>query len=146
MSLKTKLENDQKDALRSSNQLKLGTLRLILSALKNMEIKTKTELTDEEVIKLLNSQAKQRRDSISAYLSGNREDLAEIEKKELEIISTYLPAELSEKDIEKVVTVKISELGATSKDFGLVMGAVMKELGPTVSGQSVSEIVKRNLK
>jgi uncharacterized protein YqeY len=146
VTLKNKLENELKDALRAADQLKLGTLRLVLSAIKNKEIEAKRELADHEVIKLLNSQAKQRRDSITAFKSGGRDDLVEIEEKELKIISNYLPEELSEGEIETVVQAKIAELSATTKDFGLVMSAVMQQLGAAASGQIVSGIVKRNLK
>jgi uncharacterized protein YqeY len=146
MSLKNTIEEDLKTALKSGDSERLGTLRLIMSAVKNKEIEFKKELNDEEIIKILQTQAKQRKDSISAFNSGGRPDLASKEESELQLINSYLPAELPEEEIEKVVLSVINELNATSADFGAVIGKTMKILAGRASGQTVSEIVKRNLK
>lgn len=146
MDLQTRLEKDFKTALKSSDQLRLNTLRLVKSAIKNKEIESKNILSDDEIIKLLNTQAKQRRDSITAFKNGGRQDLAANEEAELAIISSYLPAEMPDEELEKIVISKINELQATKADFGLVMSQIIQTIGGKASGQKVSEFVKRNLK
>jgi len=126
-------------------------LRMVLSSLHNKEIEKKgkgqePKLTEEETIEVLMSEAKKRKESIEAYLKGNRSDLADKEKKELEIITIYLPKQLSEEEIKKIVQETIQKIGAQSeKDFGKVMGLLMKELKGKADTKLVSQIVKKSL-
>ncbi|MEI8344119.1 MAG: GatB/YqeY domain-containing protein [Candidatus Moraniibacteriota bacterium] len=149
MTLKEKITSDLKDAMKSGDTLRRDTLRLMDSAIKNVEIeKNKREegLQDEEVLEVLGRGVKQRQDSIRQFEAGGRPDLAEKEKVELEIILPYLPAQLSQQEIEKVVV----EILATSEnptlaDLGKIMGQAMAQLKGKADGNVVREIVKSQL-
>ncbi len=148
MSLKDKLGEELKTALRSGDQFKVDVLRLLNSAIHNQEIakKSKTgsgELTDEEVTAVLGIEAKKRRESIEVFRKGNRSDLAGKEEKELEIIQNYLPQQLSPEETEKAVKEILERSGA--KDFGGAMKAVMAELKGKIDGKLTSEIIKKYL-
>ena len=149
--LHQKISNDLKEALKGGNQTKISTLRMVLSSLHNKEIEKKgkgqePKLTEEETIEVLMNEAKKRKESNEAYLKGNRNDLADKEKKELEIITIYLPKQLSEEEIKKIVQETIQKIGAQSeKDFGKVMGLLMKELKGKADTKLVSQIVKKSL-
>lgn len=146
MTLKEKIDSDLREALLSHNDLKCSVLRLIKGAIKNTEIEKKKELTDEEVITVLEKQAKQREDSIRAYKEGNRPDLVDKESKELEIIQAYLPEKLSDDEIRKIVKETIKEVKAESfADIGKVMGSVMGKLKGKADGTKVNQIVKEEL-
>ena len=147
-----RIKEDLKEALKAGDGFRVGTLRMVLSSLHNKEIEKKgkgqePKLTEEETIEVLMSEAKKRKESIEAYLKGNRSDLADKEKKELEIITIYLPKQLSEEEIKKIVQETIQKIGAQSeKDFGKAMGEVMKELKGKADASLVSQIVKENLR
>ncbi|MFH0969431.1 MAG: GatB/YqeY domain-containing protein [Patescibacteria group bacterium] len=149
MSLKEKILNDLKKSLKSRDALKRDTLRLISSAIKNAEIeKMKKEegLNDQEVLEVLKKAVKQRNDSIEQYEKGGRSDLAEKEKKELEIISVYLPEQMNEEKVREEIKAVIFKTGATSmKDFGKVMGVAMKKLQGQADGSVVKEILEEEL-
>lgn len=145
MSLFQKIEEDLKLALKSREELTVSTLRFLISAIKNQEIEKQRELTDEEVVQILQKQIKQRRESITAFQSGRREDLALKEKKELEILSKYLPQQLTPKELEEIVKEVIAQLGPTPKDFGKVMGQVMAKVKGKAEGSLVSQTVKEAL-
>jgi len=147
MSLKQRIDKDMVEAMKQKEALRLSTLRMIKSAIKNREIDEMKELDDAAVIKTLNTLVKQRRDSAEQYLKGNRNDLAEKELAEIKIIEEYLPAALSEAEIAATIDAAISETGAKSiKDMGTVMKATMAKLaGQSVEGKMVSEIVKSKL-
>ncbi|NIM46815.1 MAG: GatB/YqeY domain-containing protein [Candidatus Aenigmarchaeota archaeon] len=146
MTLKEKLDLDLREALINHNKMTCSVLRLIKGAIKNTEIEKKKELNDDEIISVLEKQAKQRKDSIEAYQKGNRQDLVEQETKELEIIKKYLPEKIGEDEIRKVVKKAISSVGAESlADMGKVMGQVMSELKGKAEGQTVNQIVKEEL-
>src|SRR6188474_628658 len=121
--IKERILEDMKAAMRSQEKERLGTIRLILAALKQREVDERIVLSDEQIIATLNKMIKQRRDSISQFEAGNRPDLVAKEMAELQIIQTYLPAQLTLAEVESAVTAAIQEASATSaKDMGKVMG------------------------
>jgi hypothetical protein len=136
-----------KTSMKAGDADRTGVLRLLRGALKNDEIKLGHELSEEEVQKVLAREAKQRRDSIEAYRSASRNDLAEHEEMELGVISEYLPAAPSQADVERLADEVIEELGATdSKQMGAVIGAVLKKAGPGADGGLVSKVVRERLR
>lgn len=146
MSLKEQIGNDMKEAMKAKDSVTLGTLRMITSILNNELIEKKAkgeeELTDEDVLKVLKREKKKREESIKMYLEGGREELAEGEKKELEVIAKYLPEEMPIEEVEKIVK-KIVEGGADN--MGDIMKAAMAETKGRANGKVVSEIAKRLL-
>jgi len=157
MNLHQQIETDLKSSLKSGDKEKTGVLRFLISAIKNFQIEKKAQdkkyLSDEDIVSVLRRQAKQRRDSIDQYEKGSRADLAEKEKKELEILEAYLPAQMSEDEIRKTVEAKMLELGIANKPasaealagksgFGKLMGVVMKELWGKADGSIVKKIVE----
>ncbi|MCU0239612.1 MAG: GatB/YqeY domain-containing protein [Pyrinomonadaceae bacterium] len=149
MTLKEIIIKDMTDAMKAKDADKLGTLRMVKAALMNEENKRGigTVLTDEEVLKVIQSLVKQRKDSIEQYNNAGRNDLAEKEKVELVVLETYMPQSATPEEIEKAVTEAVAEVGAVSiKEMGLVMKATMAKLtGKTVDGKLVSETVKSKL-
>lgn len=144
--LKAQITDDMKTAMRSQEKDRLAVIRLILSALKQKEVDERVELTDEDVLAILNKMIKQRRDSISQFEAGNRPDLAKKEADEIVIIQTYLPAQLSPAEIEQAVAAAIQEAGATSaKDMGKVMGSLKSKLAGKADMTVVSAKVKEKL-
>jgi len=144
--LLNKIEQDYKEALRERNESKVSVLRMIKSALKNMEIEKGESITENEAINVLQKQAKQRRDSIDQYRAGGREDLAKIEENELVEIEVYLPKKMNRDEVEEKVEAVIKKLEATSMQQ---MGQVIKEVicitGNQTDGQTVAEIVRSKL-
>jgi len=147
MEISKKIENDFSQALKNRNELEVLVLRQLKTAITNAEIKKNREkLTEEELIKLLRSEIKKRKESIELYQQGGRQELADKEKAEIEIIQKYLPPELSEEQVKAKIQEVISKLGATSQaDMGKVMGAVMKELSGQADGSLVNRLVKESL-
>ncbi|MCX6811802.1 MAG: GatB/YqeY domain-containing protein [Candidatus Berkelbacteria bacterium] len=147
MKLTQKLKDDLKEALKAKKGLKVLTYRGLLAAIHNKEIELKkAELSDEETISVLESQAKQRHDSIGEFEKGNRADLADKEKKELELIEKYLPEKMSDEEAEKKVSEIIKKTKASGmKDMGMVMGELMKESKGQIDGATGSRIVKEKL-
>ncbi|OGF26238.1 aspartyl-tRNA amidotransferase [Candidatus Falkowbacteria bacterium RIFOXYB2_FULL_47_14] len=148
MAILSDINNDLKEAMRSKEELKLSTLRMIMAALKNkkIELGNKNELTDEEAAGVLKTEVKKRRDSASVYEAGNRDDLAEKEKAEIAILEKYMPAMMDEAEIEKITKDVIASLGEIGpKDFGKVMGAVMAKVKGKADGGSVNRAVKKVL-
>lgn len=143
MSLREDIETSFKKALTEHNDLELGLFRLIKSAIKNVEIDAGHELTDEEILAVLEKQAKQRKDSITQFEQAGRNELAEHEKAELAIIEKFLPEKMSEDEIRAVVKAKIAE--NQDADFGRVMGAVMGELKGKADGGTVQRILKEEM-
>lgn len=144
--IKATILEDMKTAMKSQDKERLGTIRLIQAAFKQKEVDERIELTDEHVIGILNKMIKQRRDSISQYEAGNRPDLAQKETFELNLIQSYLPAQMSEADIIKAVEAAVAESGATSaKDMGKVMGALKAKLQGKADMTVVSAKVKEKL-
>ena len=149
MALKQKILEDLKDAMKSGDSEKRDVLRLIDSAVKNVEIekgKREEGLGDEEVIEILSRAMKQRQDSISQYEKGGRADLAEKERAEMEIISQYMPEQLGKEELRNIVKSSIEKSKATSKsDFGKVMGMVMAQVKGKTDGNTVKDILNEEL-
>lgn len=146
MGVKETLENDLKEALRSKDERRKTTLRLALAAIHNAEIAKGKALEEGEVLAVLSKEAKQRRESAALFAEGGREDLLDQEKKELEILTEYLPEQLSEAEIEARVREVIDEVGSTSAaQMGDVMRVLMPQMKGKADGQLVSTIVKRIL-
>ena len=133
MSLRDKIYTDYKNALKSKDKIQISTFRLILSGIKDLDISNrsgpnKKDTDDGDIKKLLKKMIKQRSESIDIYKKNNRKDLLEVEEKESETISGYLPKQLSEEETKKICTQTVSKLGASSiKDMGKVMGELKKQ-------------------
>jgi uncharacterized protein YqeY len=147
MSLQERIQSDIADAMRSKDNLKLGVLRMMKAAVKNKEVEKMKTLEEPEVLTVLNTLVKQRKDSIDQFRKGGREDLATKEESEIKIIEQYLPAAASDDDIQKAIEEAVQETGATSiKDMGKVMKATQARLsGKTTDGARVSQMVKEKL-
>ncbi len=143
MSLKEQLRTDMADSMRSGDKEKRDTLRLLLAAIKQVEVDDQKELTDDEVVDVLHKQAKQRRESIADYEAANREDLVHEEAAQLALIETYLPAQLSREQIAELAGQVIADVGAESpKDMGQVMGRLMPQVKGLADGRLVNEVVR----
>jgi uncharacterized protein YqeY len=142
-----KISADLIAAMRNKDPIRLGTLRMAKAALMNREVERGGALDDNESLQVMASLIKQRRDSIEQFTNGGREDLANKERAEIEVLETYLPPAPDAAQLDAVVTAAITETGATSpKDMGRVMKAVMVRLGAApVDGKVVSDLVKRRL-
>ena len=141
-----KLEQDMMQALKSKEKEKAGALRLIISKCKNKAIELRKELSDQEIIKVLQTVAKQHKESIKLYKEGNRNDLVEAEVRELGFVEVYLPSMMSEEDLRGLVSSDVAEVGATSMaDFGKVMPNVMKQGAGKIDGNTAQSIVKELL-
>lgn len=135
------------DAMRAKDQAKLGALRMAKAALMNREVEKGRALDENEAHQVMASLIKQRRDSIEQFRKGGRDELAQKEEAEIQVLETYLPPPVDPAEIERVIQEAITETGATSaKDMGRIMKAVMpKFAGRTVDGKQVNEIVRRKL-
>ncbi len=146
MSLKDQLTNDLKEAMKSGDQIKKDTVRALRGAIRNVEIDSRRDLTDEEILAIIHKQAKQRRDSIEQYQKANRSDLVEQEQQELAIIEVYLPQQLSDDEIRARVETAIAELGVSDmKGMGLVMKRLTAELKGRADGKRISQLVRELL-
>jgi uncharacterized protein YqeY len=147
MNLKDQITSDMTAAMKAQDAVRTSTLRMVKAAIMNREKDGGGEPSDEDVLKLLRSQVKQRRDSVEQYQKANRQDLADKELAEIAIIETYLPQAASQEEIHQAVTAAIAETGASSmKDMGAVMKATMAKLtGKNADGKMVSETVKAKL-
>ena len=150
MAIKDQIMADLKEAMKNKEQDRLRVLRSLKSKLLEREINERKEgeatLSDEQTIEVLMKAAKQRKESIEQFEKGNRDDLADSEKKELEIIQLYLPKMLSENEVRDIAREKIEELGAEDiSDMGQVMGVLMQELKGKAEGSLVSKVVKEEL-
>ncbi len=146
MSLKDQITEDMKSAMRAKETVKLGTIRLITAAMKQKEVDERVELTDVLVLAIIEKMIKQRKDSISQFEAGARQDLADIEKAELLILSAYMPAGLSEVEIQVAVTSAVAETGATGpQDMGKLMAVLKPKLAGRADMTVVSALVKAAL-
>ena len=144
--LSENIENDLIEAMKSKDENTLLVLRGLKSAIKNKEIEKKAELEDADIVGVIQSQIKSRRDAIDMYEKGGRAELAEKEKKEIEILNKYLPEQMSEEDIRREVKSAITETSASDiKDMGKAMGIVMGKLKGKADGSMISKIVKEEL-
>jgi len=146
MSIKNKIAEDMKAALKAQDKDRLQAIRNLHGAIRKKEIDDRVELDDEGVFKIISSLIKQRQDSIEQFKKGSRLDLVEKETKELEVLKSYLPAQLSKEEVEKLVDEAISEAKAsTQKDMGAVMKILMPKVSGIADGKLVSQIVTSKL-
>lgn len=147
MSLKERIVSDLTTSMKAKDAARTSVLRMVKASVMNREIEKGGELTDEEMTKALQSLVKQRRDSIEQYEKGGRQELADKERAEIEVIKAYLPQAASQEEIEQAIEQAIEEMGATSiRDMGKVMKAAQARLaGRSADGRIVSEIVKAKL-
>lgn len=145
--LEEKLNNDLKESMKAKDALRLSCVRMIIADIKNAVIAKRKQLTDEDIVEILQRQVKQHNDSIDGFKKGNRPDLVDKEEKELKIIQSYLPEQLSEQEIGKIIKQAIQETGATQKkEMGKVMANIMPKLKGRADGKLVNKIVSENLK
>ena len=147
MTLQEKIQTQMTDAMRAKDSLRLCVLRMMKSAVKNKEIEKMKALEESEVLSVLTTLVKQRKDSVDQFRKGGREELAQKEEAEIKIIEEYLPAAASEDDILKAIEEAVQETGASSiKDMGKVMKAALARLaGKSADGSRVSQMVKEKL-
>ncbi len=146
MSLLNSINQDLKSAMLAKDSLVRDTLRMLIAEIKKFQIDNKVEAADKDVLSIINKMIKQRKDSIDQFTKGNRDDLANTEREQLEVIQQYLPEQLSDKEVEEVIKNKINVLEASSmQDMGNVMGALKSELAGKADMSLVSELVKKSL-
>ena len=151
MSLRDKIETDYKTALKSKDKNKISTYRLILSGIKDLDISNrsgpdKKETDDNDIKKLIKKMIKQRSESIEIYKKNNRNDLLEIEQGEVDVLSEYLPKQLSEEETKKICSEIIEKTGATSiKDMGKIMGELRKSYSETIDFSKAGSLIKELL-
>jgi len=146
MSLKDRIQQDMKDAMRSGDKPRLGTIRLILAAIKQKEVDERIELGDAEVIQVLDRMTKQRRESIGQFEQAGRDDLVQQEAAELTLIREYLPEPLSEAEITALIDAAMADTGASSiKDMGKVMGQLKPKLQGRADMGAVSALIRSRL-
>lgn len=142
-----RLNNDLKDAIRNKDPLRRTVLRTILSEIANAKIAKRSELSEDEIVIVLTKQSHQRKDSIQAFADAGRKDLEDKERLELEIISAYLPEQLSEEEVRNIISDSLRESGASGPaDMGKVMGVVMPKIRGRADGKLVNSIVTSKLK
>ena len=148
MPLREKIDTDYKNALKSKDKIQISTYRLILSGIKDLDIvnrsgSNKKETNDEDIKKLLKKMIKQRSESIEVYKKNNRQDLLEVEEKESEILSGYLPKQLSDEETKKICEETINKLNASSiKDMGKVMGELKKQYADSLDFAKAGSVLK----
>ncbi len=146
MSLKAQITEDMKTAMRAKDSVRLGTIRLLQAAMKQKEVDERVELDDAMVIAIVDKLIKQRKDSVAAYLTAQRQDLADIESAEMKVLEVYLPQRLSAEEITAAVKAIVTEVGAAGPgDMGKVMGAVKTQLAGKADMGLVSAAVKAAL-
>lgn len=146
MSLSERLNEDMKQAMRNQDKFKLSVIRMIRSSIKNVEIDQRKTLTDEDVLDILNREVKQRKDALEDYEKAGRDDLVQKVKEEIAIVSGYMPEQLDEEQIRRIVEETIREVGASSKsEMGKVMGALMPKIKGRADGKLVNRLVQQIL-
>lgn len=146
MSIKEQITEDMKSAMRAKDAAKLGTIRLITAAMKQKEVDERVELNDAMVLAIIEKMIKQRKDSITQFEAGGRQDLADIEKAELVILVAYMPAGLSESEMQAAVNEAVAEVGATGpQDMGKLMAVLKPKLAGRADMTVVSALVKAAL-
>ena len=146
MTLKAQITEDMKQAMKAKDSFRLGTIRLLQSAMKQKEVDERIELNDEQVIAIVDKLIKQRKDSVQAYEQAAREDLAEVERQEMAVLQAYLPARMSDEEIHAAVKAIVSELNAAGPgEMGRVMGQVKTRLTGKADMGVVSQAVKAAL-
>ena len=146
MSLKAQITEDMKSAMRAKEAARLGTIRLLTAAIKQKEVDERIEVTDEQVLAIIEKMIKQRKDSITQFEAGGRQDLADIEKAELAILITYMPAALSDAEVQAEVAAAVASSGAAGpQDMGKVMAVLKPKLAGRADMTAVSALVKAAL-
>ena len=146
MSLKAQITEDMKTAMRAKDSERLGTIRLLQAAMKQKEVDERVDIDDAMVIAIVDKMIKQRKDSIAAYETANRADLADVEKAEIEVLKAYLPERMSAEEVTAAVKAIVAQVGATGPgDMGKVMGAVKTQLAGKADMGQVSAAVKAAL-
>ncbi len=147
MTLEQKIQQDLKEAMKSGDRFKVDTLRGLIAQIKDERIKLRPkELEEKDVLAVLQRAVKRRKEAISLYQQGNRQDLVDKEQKELEIIQQYLPEQMSKEEVLKLIEQAIAEVQAQSiKDMGKVMGSVMKKVQGRADGKEVQQLVRERL-
>ena len=146
MSLKDQITEDMKTAMRAKDSVRLGAIRLLLAAIKQREVDERIELADGDVISVIEKMLKQRRDSIAAFELAKRDDLADIEKFEVTVLQTYMPKQMSDDEINQIITQVIADTGAQgAKDMGKVVGLVKPLVAGVADMGKVSGLIKARL-
>jgi uncharacterized protein YqeY len=146
MSLHQRLDDDLKRAIKSSDKLKTSVVRMVKAAIKNRQVEKQRELSEEEIISVILTLSKQRRESIELFSKGGREDLADKEKQEISILQTYLPSQLTQEELDRLIIESIQESSAAGvKDIGKVMRLLMPKVKGTADGKMVNQRVKELL-
>ncbi len=146
MTLKQQITEDMKTAMRAKETARLGAIRLLLSAMKQREVDERIELTDADIVAIIEKMLKQRRDSISQYEAANRQDLADVEKFEVTVLQSYMPQQLSEAEISSAIAEVIAATGAAGpQDMGKVMAAIKPKLAGRADMGKVSGLIKAQL-
>ena len=146
MNLEERLTDEMKQAMKSNDKLRLSTIRMIRSAVKNKEIELRKKLDDEEIQRVIQGMVRKGEESVEQFQSGRRADLVEKEKKEIEILKSFLPQPVSQEEICRIIDQSIEETQASSlKDLGKVMKSVMPKLGGKVDGKLINQLVKERL-
>jgi uncharacterized protein len=144
--LKSQITAAMKDAMRAKDKQRLGTIRLILAELKRIEVDERIELSDERIVAIMDKMLKQRRDSISQFEAADRQELADIEKTEVSVIQSFMPAALGAAEIEQLVATAVADTGADSmKDMGKVMAILKPQLQGRADMADVSKLIKARL-
>lgn len=144
--LKDRITEDMKNALRAKETARLGAIRLLLAAMKQREVDERIELTDADIVAIIDKMLKQRRDSVAQYEKGGRQDLADAEKFEMTVLQTYMPAALSNDEIAAAVAEAVAATGATGpQDMGKVMAVLKPKLAGKADMSAVSQLVKAKL-
>ena len=146
MSLKAQISEDMKTAMRAKDSVRLGTIRLLQAAIKQREVDERIELNDTDVIGVIEKMLKQRRDSIAAYDSANRQDLADVEKAEVLVLQTYLPQQLTEAEVAEILEKVVVETGAVGvRDMSKVMAAIKPLVVGRADMAKISGLIKARL-
>ncbi len=146
MSLKAKISDDMKAAMRAKESQRLGAIRLVLAALKQKEVDERVDLTDADVLSIIEKMIKQRRDSIAQYQAANRQDLVDVERFELDLLTGYLPVQLNDTEVADEISKAIAETGAAGMaDMGKVMGVLKGRLAGRADMGKLSSQVKAKL-
>jgi uncharacterized protein YqeY len=146
MSLEERLVEEMKQAMKSNDKLRLSTIRMIRSGLKNKEIELRKKLEDEEIVRVIQVMVRKGEESIEQFQTGGRMDLVEKEKREIEILKSFLPQPLGQEEILKIIDQSIRETQASSlKDIGKVMKSVMPKIGGKADGKLINQLVKERL-
>ena len=144
--MKKKLLEDMKDAMKEKNEVKKNTIQMVRAAILQVEKDKGIEMDDNQIIEVISKEVKKRKDAINDFEKGGREDLVEQAKREIEILSEYLPKQLTKEELKERVAMIIEEVGATSmKDMGNVMKEAKAKIGAAADGRSINEVVKELL-